>query len=192
METAKVDIRKLQLLNDRINQCIDALNQVRLSVHGLTASPGLSHSSQGIFGGVNPAAYGLAGGQFPFGQQQGIGLSHTGGIGSPFAGIGNPYAGIGNPFGAAAPGLNPQFGPFGQTPGVGSPFVPQGMPFPQGVPGLSHTSAPWAQTPGFGPGISPTPGIGYNEGLQDALLTARISQTFPYAQFPVPPVVSLY
>ncbi len=42
MDTAKVDIRKLQLLNDRINQCIDALNQVRLSVHGLShtaASP---------------------------------------------------------------------------------------------------------------------------------------------------------
>ena len=35
METANVDIRKLQLLNDRINQTIDALNQVRLSVHGL-------------------------------------------------------------------------------------------------------------------------------------------------------------
>lgn len=36
METAKIDIRKLQLLNDRINQTIDALNQVRLSVHGLS------------------------------------------------------------------------------------------------------------------------------------------------------------
>lgn len=35
METANVDIRKLQLLNDRINQTIEALNQVRLSVHGL-------------------------------------------------------------------------------------------------------------------------------------------------------------
>ena len=36
METAKVDIQKLQLLNDRIAQCFDALNQVRLSVHGLS------------------------------------------------------------------------------------------------------------------------------------------------------------
>jgi hypothetical protein len=53
METAKVDIEKLQLLNDRINQTIEALNQVRLSVHGLqtartSMSPisgfGLSHS----------------------------------------------------------------------------------------------------------------------------------------------------
>ena len=41
METAKVDIKKLQALNDRINQCIDALNQVRLSVHGLAhTTPG--------------------------------------------------------------------------------------------------------------------------------------------------------
>src|SRR6266496_1475658 len=62
METAKVDIRKLQLLNDRINQCIDALNQVRLSVHGL--SQGLSHT--GAQSGVNAGTpYGL--GQTGFG-----------------------------------------------------------------------------------------------------------------------------
>ena len=35
MEMVKVDIQKLQLLNDRIAQTIDALNQVRLSVHGI-------------------------------------------------------------------------------------------------------------------------------------------------------------
>lgn len=52
MDTAKVDIRKLQLLNDRVNQCIDALNDVRFSVHGL------SHSSQALQGapGNNPLA----------------------------------------------------------------------------------------------------------------------------------------
>src|SRR5258708_39767639 len=57
METAKVDIRKLQVLNDRINQCIDALNQVRVSVHGL------SHASVG-----NPAVVGVPLTQAPFGQ----------------------------------------------------------------------------------------------------------------------------
>lgn len=56
METAKVDIRKLQLLNDRINQCIDALNQVRVTVHGL------SHASVGAPG------VGVPLGQAPFGQ----------------------------------------------------------------------------------------------------------------------------
>jgi len=57
METAKVDIRKLQLLNDRINQCIDALNQVRVSVHGL------SHVSAG-----NPAGAGVPLTQSLYGQ----------------------------------------------------------------------------------------------------------------------------
>ena len=40
METVKIDAQKLQLLNDRINQTIDALNQVRLSTHGLQHSTG--------------------------------------------------------------------------------------------------------------------------------------------------------
>ena len=38
METAKVDMRRLQLLNDRIAQVMEALNQVRFSVHGLQHS----------------------------------------------------------------------------------------------------------------------------------------------------------
>jgi len=147
METAKVDIRKLQVLNDRINQCIDALNQVRLSVHGLSHSTG----------------------------------------GSPFI----------------QPGLNPfQQGqnPFAQ--GYPSP-LPQGY-----LPGFSHTAGPWGATPGFAPGFAPGVGPFPNPFLglshtnpeesfarpawADPLLTARIAQTFPYAQFPVPPVVSIY
>ena len=39
METVKVDVQKLQLLNDRIAQTIEALNQVRMSVHGIQHSP---------------------------------------------------------------------------------------------------------------------------------------------------------
>jgi hypothetical protein len=35
---AKVDMRRLQLLNDRIAQVMEALNQVRFSVHGLQHS----------------------------------------------------------------------------------------------------------------------------------------------------------
>jgi hypothetical protein len=144
METAKVDIRKLQLLNDRINQCLDALNQVRLSVHGL--SQGLSHST----------------------PQAGIGAGVPSGFGQPGFGV----------------------SPFGQT-GL-NPFVQN--PFTQGFgPGLSHTNP-------FGQGISPyTSGMG-PEALEgsgrpiwaDPILTARITQTFPYAQFPVPPVVTIY
>lgn len=57
---AKVDVRKLQLLNDRINQTIDALNEVRLSVRGLSHT-GLT--GQGIPG--HPLA-GMAGPQVGF------------------------------------------------------------------------------------------------------------------------------
>lgn len=162
METAKVDIRKLQLLNDRINQCIDALNQVRLSVHGLS-SQGLSHTS----------------------PQTGINAGSPYGPGVTGAGT-NPWQ---NP--VTQPGVNP----FGQT-GFGQAPVGQ-FPGTQGfAPGLSHTSglSPFAQ--GINPylaGLSP-------EALEatmrpiwaDPILTARITNTFPYAQFPVPPVVTIY
>src|SRR6266508_1141522 len=86
METAKVDIRKLQLLNDRINQCIDALNQVRLSVHGLSgASTGVQ---SGIGSGPNTAF------------EYGLGLTHSGLGKNPFVqpGIGqNPALPFGSP-----------------------------------------------------------------------------------------------
>ncbi len=91
METAKVDIEKLQLLNDRINQTIEALNQVRMSVHGLQSARtgqipgsqfggfGLSHSGiGGHIPGVQPQS--LWGQQAPWFQQSyqpGFGLSHS-------------------------------------------------------------------------------------------------------------------
>jgi hypothetical protein len=49
MQTATVDIRRLQILNDSINRTIDALNQVRLSVYGAVTPNAF---------GVNPAAIG--------------------------------------------------------------------------------------------------------------------------------------
>ncbi len=97
METAKVDIRKLQLLNDRINQCIDALNQVRLSVHGLSQTSG---AAQG----------------FPFGSVAGVpgflpGISHTTASAQGIPGVfpGNlGAASIGYP--GMIPGVSPLFG----------------------------------------------------------------------------------
>ena len=59
METAKVDIRKLQTLNDCINRTIEALNQVRLSVHG--AGP----QAFGMGPGVGGIAHAAAGGYYP-------------------------------------------------------------------------------------------------------------------------------
>jgi hypothetical protein len=187
METAKVDIRKLQLLNDRINQTIDALNQVRLSVHGLSHTSGINPNVPN----VGTAAFGLGAGAqqvgfqqvpqvgFPQIQQPGFpqvfggGLSHTppffgavqGGM-NPYAGIGlqgglNPYAGIGG----VAPGWNPylaQMGPIGQ------------------FGGLSHSNAPESLEAFARP------------AWNDPLLAVKVAQTFPYAQFAVPPVVTLY
>jgi len=88
MDTVKVDIKKLQLLNDRINQCIDALSQVRLSVHGLSHTsplgPGVPQAGIPQFqAGVPPfqtPATGL--GYSPFGQVPSApsfipGISHT-------------------------------------------------------------------------------------------------------------------
>jgi hypothetical protein len=63
---AKVDIRKLQLLNDRITQTIDALNQVRLSVHGLGHTSPSSQVNPSVTGGLGGQTFG----QQPFGQQQ--------------------------------------------------------------------------------------------------------------------------
>lgn len=138
METAKVDIRKLQILNDRISQCIEALNQVRLSVHGL------SHTAPGI----------------------------------PF--------------------LQASVNPLAQSPAVG-------VGYPAYVPGFSHTTgimgtSPATFLPGLVPGLSPFLGLSHaspeeaftRPAWADPLLAVRIAQTFPYAQYPVPPVVTIY
>ena len=158
METAKVDIRKLQMLNDRINQAIDALNQVRLSVHGL------SHTSPALGGPVGLAP-GLTNPYNPLA------------IGYPPAGFVNPYsAGLSHTTGLSSfPTFNP-----GLVPGIGAPFTPGFVPgigaptpWPSPFVGLSHTS----------PEVS---------AWTDPFLTARIAQTFPYAQYAVPPIVSIY
>jgi hypothetical protein len=162
METAKVDIRKLQLLNDRINQCLEALSQVRLTVHGL------SHTA----------------GQIP---GQGLGLpSGVGGFGYPQIGIGLPQAG---PFGQfGGPGVPyPPFAGLGHSSGIGpfQAFAQQPFPFAQ-------QAFPFAQTFGAGQGI-PQPWGGQSpwSGLSHTN-PELLFQTFPYAQYPVPPIVPLY
>jgi len=142
---AKVDIRKLQLLNDRVCQTIDALNQVRMSVHGLGQTsqsyaaapvqfvPGLGHTT-----GYNPAAIQGAAvwpqlaPSFGYAAQQfipGLGLGHTTG-----------YAPAILPqFGSNA-AYNPLLGQAVQQPAW--PLVNQGYQNVAGqfIPGLSHTT----------------------------------------------------
>jgi hypothetical protein len=172
METAKVDVRKLQLLNDRINQCIDALHQVRLSVHGLSHTPangsaGTTAQAAGYidqrfidprtadprFGyGVNPGVPGYGGG-----------LAHSPFQPAPWAGYA-PVAGLG------VAGI----GAGGPVPGQ----IPAGI-WNQGFTGLSHTGIEAESI--------------YNRPLWvDPLLAARMAQTFPFVQFTVPPVISVY
>src|SRR5687768_3894581 len=122
METAKVDIEKLQLLNDRINQVTEALNQVRLSVHGLQTAraqgqvPGAS-----IGGGIGLSHSGQQGfGQQGFGQQ-GFGQQGFGPQGFGLQGYGMQQP----------PWAQPQIPFMQQSPWQQSPWATQGF-------GLSH------------------------------------------------------
>jgi hypothetical protein len=116
MDTVKVDIQKLQLLNDRIAQTIDALNQVRMSVHGI------QHTQWSPFAQVSP--YGFP--QNPF-----VGYPQPFGSFSP-----SPYpTTFGSPF---TPGLSHtspqtmQYTPFTQY----TPYTPY-TPYTNGI---SHTT----------------------------------------------------
>ena len=180
METARVDIRKLQLLNDRISQCLDALAQVRLSVHGLSHSQATQQQPfgpQSIFGGQQGF------GQQGFNPQQGYGPQQQGygpqpGFFGPQQGI---YGGLQHsPFGQQNPllaqlaqGGLPQMQGWGQQTAWGSP-----SPF-SGIGGLSHT----------GNDIESL----YARSLwSDPMLQARVRETFPNLASMLPPVVSLF
>lgn len=122
---ARVDVRKLQILNDRINQTIDALSQVRLSVHGLghTGVPtnlfqpfSMIPPTTGYptipFAGIPPVP------PIPYGAippiPGPIGLSHT-----PYTPFVNPFLNLPTPF--ATPFVNPAIPP---TPGVTPNWTP--------------------------------------------------------------------
>lgn len=209
--TAKVDIRKLQLLNDRIAQTMEALNQVRLSVHGL----GLSHTTPGLgfgggvpFGGgqqfgqqgINPfqALQGMQGMQSPFQQygQGGFGgmqgLSHTGGYGYPQQ-IGQQWGQQQSPWGMMGQ-QHPLLSLIAQNPALAQVLggqVGQGMGGFGG--GLGHTSPEWSQLGQFGQGQIGQGQIGQQFGLGqigqlDPFTVQRIMQAFPFAQLPISPV----
>lgn len=164
---AKVDIRKLQLLNDRINQTIDALNQVRLSVYGL------SHTAAG----VQPQIPGMTGyGGVGYGMGQGIGY----GVGaqpwnafsSPF-GLSHTSAPQQAPWLGASLGINPLYGNVGQQFGIPFGAQPFAQPFAAGA-GVAG-QVPWQL------------GISHSSPELEAL---RVSQTFPYAFAHITPFVA--
>jgi hypothetical protein len=157
---AKVDIRKLQVLSDRINQATEALNSVRASVHGLghtTATSPYGSFGYGIgmqqpmgtmgYGTFNqPFMQGqFSQGQFPQGQFSPYttgfvpGLQHTTAMGqlpynvSQFSQFPQQMGGYGYGYGAQQqmiPGLQSQV----------SPWQTQYSPM-MGQFGLQHTTA---------------------------------------------------
>lgn len=175
---ARVDIKKLQLLNDRIVQTIDALNQVRFTVHGL------SHSA---------APLGTIGTASPFAQSAGMGLNFQsmpaafGQLGS----VGFTTQPVATPFGIAyAPVATPSIGlshssanPV-QSPIVNNPYSPVGYVQPIGA-----SVAP------YGTSLQGWPNMG-SSGLSHSNLEEqwiaemraqdprRLSQTFPYCYNP--------
>jgi hypothetical protein len=166
---AKVDVRKLQVLNDRINQTIDALNQVRLSVHGLSHSgpvtPLASFAQQGV-GPLGPMSSMVA-------PQAGCGLSHTGVGGALFGQVGWPGVAFG-------PGAFPGFA-------VQSPFAAPlgtGLLHTAGV-GVSPAAVPWL---GYAPGFAhSSPEAVIEQRILEARAADpfRLAQTFPCAFAPL-------
>jgi hypothetical protein len=176
---AKVDIRKLQLLNDRVCQTIDALNQVRMSVHGLgqaqgyAAAPmqfvtGLGHTT-----GYNPAAaipaiWPQIAPSFGYAAQQFIpGLGHTTG-----------YAPAILPQFAANAAYNPLLGQAVQQPVW--PLLNQGyqnVAAQQWVPGLNHTTG-YNQTVPFTPNFAQSFAPNFAQSFAPSF--AQIAPSFGY------------
>jgi hypothetical protein len=187
METARVDIRKLQLLNDRITQCLDALNQVRLTVHGL------SHSGAQTGGApVVPTMSGFGNPVDPrFAMQQGQGQQGIGQQGFVPTGIPGVGGGLSHsPYAQQAFG-SPYALPFGPNPLA--QFAPQGFgPSPYG--GIQQGAYPAALQGSWG-----QRGLGHSEAERfeqplgaDPMIAYRVKETFPFVGYALPPIISLY
>ena len=175
---AKVDVRKLQILNDRINQTIEALNQVRLSVHGL----GHSGLQNPFLGGTGNPFLGM---QNPYQN--------------PYQSVGGPLSQLHNQVGqqGVTGGMGFQHSPF--TPQYSNPFVNPYVTNPMSLWGQGVQSpfqgAPNPFTGGQQGGLGGVAGIG--GGLfhsspdiidrQIAEVRAsdpqRITQTFPFVSY---------
>jgi hypothetical protein len=172
METAKVDIRRLQTLSDCINRTIEALNQVRLSVHAGNlpyAQLGLQGAGAqflGAFPGAFPGAFGVA--PQLMGQVPGVfsGIAHS--AANPFF---NQFA---NQFGVS-PWNN-----LAQLQNVAAQNAINNTAFnPAFNAALNGNSiTPFAQT-----------GLGHSafgstlNDFVDPYTTARIAQTFPFVHW---------
>lgn len=124
MET-KVDIQKLQLLNERLAQTIDALNQVRMLAHGIqhTAASPWGYSAYGTPFGVSPQYW-------QYGSQFGVSPYSVSPWQMPFA---SPFSGIQH---TTSP-WSPYVGGYQTTPFAQSPYFT----------GIQHTTPTFSQSP---------------------------------------------
>jgi hypothetical protein len=172
------------VLCDRISQTIDALGQVRLSVHGL------QHTSPGGYGlpyGTSPM-YGWGQGLSTWGQglsPWGQGLSAWGQGISPW-GLGHSPWGWGQAWGQGA-------SPWAQAASWGQGASPWAQGASLWGQGISPYASPWYSAAGLthtSPELLETmaryndPYYGYG--------SARFAQTFPYAYSPVPGFVPIW
>ena len=177
---AKVDVRKLQILNDRINQTIEALNQVRLSVHGLghTGIGTNPYTTQGYgmsqgLGTANPYLFGM---QNPLGNVGGLGQLHSQ-LSQQGTGLGFQQPGLGFQH---TPFTNPLFNPY-ISQGVMSPWS-QGQQIPFGV-------TPWTGlggvAGGFGGGLFHSGPEFIDRQIAEVRASdpQRITQTFPFVSY---------
>lgn len=157
---ARVDIKKLQLLNDRIVQTIDALNQVRLTVHGL------SHSQAGI---------GAVGGAMGLGQPSAFGL----GVQASPSSYPQAFPTVGAvPFGLSHTSVNPQQALFA------SPITPVGYTAAF-MPNVGNLGAAVSAWPAMGAtGLSHSTIEEQWIAEMRAQDPRRLSQTFPYCYTP--------
>ena len=146
LQTAKVDVRRLQLLNDRIVQTLDALNQVRMSSTG-----GFAHSNPWV-GGFNQ---GIGYSQYPQ-FNQGLGYSN------PYGAFNTPM--VQNYVDPRMAQINPGFAPQGQFSGFGlshsNPYATNGFVPQTPVAGLNT----FGQNPYYG--VAPTTNSFYNNPVE--------------------------
>lgn len=185
METAKVDINRLQLLNDRINQTIDALCQVRLSVRGLEhASP--VASTFGLPISQAPAAYPMLPGiaQNPFiAAAAGCSPMQMAAACSPMQ-----MAAACSPLPMQSTYPFATFGGLGHTSAASPATAAYLQQLAAACCGLNPAAcAPVACAP---VGMSPIVGLSHSSPIQagcptptsvDPFWTSRIAQTFPFA-----------
>ena len=176
MVEAKVDIRRLQLLNDRIAQVMDALNQVRLSVHGLT------HTGAPI--GQPQLGFQQ---QLPYAIGQPIGFQHT-----PYSGVPTsmPFGQFGWPVGLQTPTVGGFGAAFGLQHTAYSPYVPYTpySPLTQGIQGIAQVpgwsgSSAWFP---YGGGLYHSPDLMEQRLIEQKVNDPnRILHTFPFCLAPL-------